>query len=1157
MKRHVRASVLAFATAVAVSAALPAVSGARPAAEAAATSATRLTAAADASVDAAKPRRSAGKAKTLRAGGRYRAFVRFTVPAGGAVEQATLRVYALGAAPKGLDARRTGAGWSEGKLTSRKAPRTGARLDRSGAGRAKRWIELDVTRAVSGAGQVAFVLTGAKPVALGAREDAKHAPQLVLTRADQTPAPASGVPAPTATGTPAQTVTATPTPEPNRAPAVTAAAGQTAAEATAKSFALGTFTDGDGPSPWTVDVDWGDGTPHDTFTAAATGALPARPHTYADDGARTVTVKVTDAAGASAGSSFAVTVAKAAVNTASAAADDEATVTEDDDVLVDVLGNDDAGEDDQTLTVSRITLYPEHGQAEIEGAGIRYTPEADYHGADAFTYEACDDGTPVKCDTATVSVDVEPVNDAPVTARHEVVVDADGDMLLDPAGADSPGPQESGQSVTITQVRPPSYGVAEKAPDGRVHYISRTGHGGPDWFDYRVCDDGAPQECTTGTVHLWVPTVRTVNAKAETAPLPGEQSYAEGVAIWRNDAAPSDSAVIVADRANESGGGTLVDGGLGVYGLDGSQTDYEAGGNPSTVDIRSGFAFPEGDAPIVAAGERPDDAQGHDRLRFYSLDPATRTMTARGIYGNDATEIVDAVAGTCLWHAADGIHIFVTHYSGEVDRAKLSWRAATSEVRLGTFVTGLTVAGPNNDGTGTGACAVDDANAKLYVAQEGKGLWQFDIDPDTGSGSPTLIDSVGNDGHLGDGIQSIAVARGAGADSGYLVAASQGGDHHVLYTRHGEYVRTVRIGAHGGIDGTSSLGIAAIGESMLPDFPDGMLLAGDKDNTGEADVPLSPNAKLVDLAQVTEDRPGESTPTFPERGADCTRPYTAGSPWNTAIGADPAYDPASALHVAAIGGSLSSDPDQFTYPVYEVDADTPLVPVALSGTFSEVTGGGTVLARRTGPITEQLPIPAGAGPAAGDDAQIILHDRATGAEWGLFELHKNGDGGWEATNGYVYNTGWNAVPPSGFGSRGAGVPYLTGLVRPCEIARGRIDHALAFAYDDPTPQWVYPATKSDGHSLLPADMPEGARLQLNPDLSEQDIIALGCTGPCLTIARAMQEYGMYLIDHAGHPKVMLEYRDTAAWSPAVDSRTVRPIPTNQLELLELGALQGP
>jgi len=65
-------------------------------------------------------------------------------------------------------------------------------------------------------------------------------------------------------------------------------------------------------------------------------------------------------------------------------------------------------------------------------------------------------------------------------------------------------------------------------------------------------------------------------------------------------------------------------------------------------------------------------------------------------------------------------------------------------------------------------------------------------------------------------------------------------------------------------------------------------------------------------------------------------------------------------------------------------------------------------------------------------------------------------------------------------------------------------------YDDPTPQWVYPATKSDGHSLLPADMPEGARLQLNPDLSEQDIIALGCTGPCLTIARAMQEYGMDL-----------------------------------------------
>jgi hypothetical protein len=286
------------------------------------------------------------------------------------------------------------------------------------------------------------------------------------------------------------------------------------------------------------------------------------------------------------------------------------------------------------------------------------------------------------------------------------------------------------------------------------------------------------------------------------------------------------------------------------------------------------------------------------------------------------------------------------------------------------------------------------------------------------------------------------------------------------------------------------------------------------------------------------------------------RPYAASSPWNTPIGGAPAYDPLSAVHVAAIDGSLSSDPDQYTYPVYEVGADTPLVPVTLSGVFSTVSGTGDTLSKTTGTQTQMLPIPAGAGPAAGSDSQIILLDRDTGAEWGLFELHRDESGQWQATNGYRYNTTWSAVPPAGFGSRGAGVPYLTGLVRPCEIARGRIDHALAFAYDDPTPQWVFPATKSDGKSTFP-DMPEGARLQLNPDLTPAQLAAMDCTGPCLTIARALQEYGMYLIDHAGHPKLMLEYRDTADWSAAIDSRTVRPIPTSQLKLLELGPLQGP
>ncbi len=293
--------------------------------------------------------------------------------------------------------------------------------------------------------------------------------------------------------------------------------------------------------------------------------------------------------------------------------------------------------------------------------------------------------------------------------------------------------------------------------------------------------------------------------------------------------------------------------------------------------------------------------------------------------------------------------------------------------------------------------------------------------------------------------------------------------------------------------------------------------------------------------------PSASSP----RGA-CDRPYADTSPWNTPIGPDPEYQPESDRYVREIPAPLTSDSTQYTYPVYEVSSSTPRETVELSGWLSSVTDGGERLeTQRRG--TVELPIPEGARAAAGTDAQIILLDRATGDEWGVWRLEQDGDS-WSATNAYHYNIDWSAVPPRAengnpFFSRGAGVPYLAGLVRPCEIARGRIDHALAFAYDAPSPEYVYPATKSDGAGG-PDDLPEGTRFQLDPSLTAKEIRAWGCKGPCLTIARALQKYGMYAIDNSGRSKVMLEYEETARWNGRVDESTVSPIPLTAFKVLQ-------
>ena len=82
----------------------------------------------------------------------------------------------------------------------------------------------------------------------------------------------------------------------NVAPSVTAAAGQSSNEGENHSFALGSFTDPGPDGPWSVDVDWGDGSTDASFSKSAPGSLGTQSHIYADGpNDYTVTVKVTEA----------------------------------------------------------------------------------------------------------------------------------------------------------------------------------------------------------------------------------------------------------------------------------------------------------------------------------------------------------------------------------------------------------------------------------------------------------------------------------------------------------------------------------------------------------------------------------------------------------------------------------------------------------------------------------------------------------------------------------------------------------------------------------------------------------------------------------------------------------------------------------------------
>ena len=111
--------------------------------------------------------------------------------------------------------------------------------------------------------------------------------------------------------------------------------------------------------------------------------------------------------------------------------DDTAETAEDQAVTVDVLANDSDPDGDE-LRVESVSA-PAHGTTRITSGGrVTYTPRANYHGADRFSYVVTDpDGETA---AATVAVTVRSINDAPSAAGvipDQVLEEGDGPATLD------------------------------------------------------------------------------------------------------------------------------------------------------------------------------------------------------------------------------------------------------------------------------------------------------------------------------------------------------------------------------------------------------------------------------------------------------------------------------------------------------------------------------------------------------------------------------------------------------------------------------------------------------------------------------------------------------------------------------------------------------
>ena len=172
------------------------------------------------------------------------------------------------------------------------------------------------------------------------------------------------------------------------------------------------------------------------------------------------------------------------------ARDDSDITDEDTPITTDVLANDTPGMLPITLTIQTAPL---HGTAEVippsptsEYQQILYTPASNYNGVDSYIYQLCN-GTRA-CDTATVNITIDPVNDPPVATNDTYSTNEDTQLVVPAPGLLANDTDIDGDTLVVSEYTQPSNGAVSASANGGFTYSPSANFNGTDSFTYTVSD---------------------------------------------------------------------------------------------------------------------------------------------------------------------------------------------------------------------------------------------------------------------------------------------------------------------------------------------------------------------------------------------------------------------------------------------------------------------------------------------------------------------------------------------------------------------------------------------------------------------------------------------------------------------------------------------
>lgn len=318
-----------------------------------------------------------------------------------------------------------------------------------------------------------------------------------------------------------------------------------------------------------------------------------------------------------------------------------------------------------------------------------------------------------------------------------------------------------------------------------------------------------------------------VPAAAETQAVATRQAdAADDPEIWVDPRDPSRVVIL----------GTDKQAGLYAYDLDGRVIQFIPDGRLNNVDLRGGFPTPAGERVLVAASDR-----GRMGAALYLLDPDTLRLSFWGMAPLDLAEPY----GLCMGRRGDAFLVIVNGTDGQVRQVRVEATAGgapriTEERRFGLA-------------SQTEGCVVDDRRGRLYIGEEARGVWRYDLAP-AGAAAGDLIAAAPSD-MLTPDVEGLALLQDG--DAAWLIASSQGDSAFAVWRVDGDDQPAYRgrfsvVGANGVDPVTGTDGVAAHA-GPVGRYAQGLLvMQDDADTDGEAPAAgrSRQNFKLVDWAEV-------------------------------------------------------------------------------------------------------------------------------------------------------------------------------------------------------------------------------------------------------------------------------------------------------------------